>query len=114
MRGNRFIQFSHAGRVSLDSIGYDIAGFGDGLVGLDHHDGRFERGVGMDGVPLDAITDKIVIMRPLVIIDSVQMGLEAAAEPPGAVVVLGAVVIETVVIVLVLGAEGHAVMALPL
>lgn len=67
----------------------------------------------VNGVPLDAVADEVVVMGALVVVNAIQVGLEAALKPPGPVVMLGAVVIEAVVVVVVVGTEGLAVVTLP-
>ena len=80
---------------------------------FNHHHDFFEGGVRVDRVPLDAVSDEIVVVRPLVVINAIKVGLETTLEPPGAVVVVGAVVIETIVIVTVFCAKHHRVVAVP-
>ena len=53
----------------------------------------------MDRVPLDSVADEVVLVRSVLVVDAVEVGLEAAVEPPSAAVVLSAVVIETSVVV---------------
>ena len=67
----------------------------------------------MYAVPLYAITYKVAIVLPLVVVLAVQVRFKAALEPPGTPVVLGAVVVETLVIVAIIGAEGLVVMVAP-
>ena len=67
----------------------------------------------MECVPLDAIADEVIPVCTAVIVDAVQVRLETTVEPPRTVVMLGAVVIETLVVVVVMGAERLAVMRDP-
>jgi len=53
----------------------------------------------MDAVPLDSVAHEVVAVLSALVVDSVEMRLEAAAEPPGAAVVRRAVVVETGVVV---------------
>ena len=53
----------------------------------------------MDRVPLDSVADEVVVVRSVLVVDAVEMRLEAAAEPPRPAVVLRTVVIETGVVV---------------
>ena len=69
--------------------------------------------MGMKCVPLDAITDEVIPVCTAVVVDAIEVRLEATVEPPGPVVVLGTVVIETLVIVVVLGAEWLVVVGDP-
>lgn len=67
----------------------------------------------MNGIPLDAISHKIIAVSPLVVIFAVQMGLKTALKPPSALVMFGAVVIETSVVVSVKCAEWLPVVVFP-
>ena len=53
----------------------------------------------VDRVPLDSVADEVVAVRSVLVVDTVEVRLEAAAEPPRPAVVLRAVVIETGVVV---------------
>lgn len=59
----------------------------------------------MDRVPLDSVADEVVVVRSVLVVDAVEMRLEAAAEPPRPAIVLRTVVIETGVVVAVVSAE---------
>ena len=67
----------------------------------------------MERVPLDAIADEVIPMCTAVVVDSVQVRLETTVEPPRTVVVLGAVVVEALVVVVVMRAERLAVVRDP-
>ena len=83
-----------AGVDSLDAVVEQTVG-----VATDHHERAAQRRVRVNGVPLDAVADEVVAVRSTLVVDAVEMGLEAAGEPPGASVVTRAVVIETRVVV---------------
>ena len=72
--------------------------------GSNHHADGLERGVHVDGVPLNAVALEVVLVEALVVVLAVQVAVEAVVEPPGAVEVLGAAVVEAAVVVAVFGA----------
>lgn len=67
----------------------------------------------MKGIPANAISYKIVLVVLFTHIFSVQMTRETTSKPPGAMIMLGAVVIETGVVIPVMRAEGLSVVTLP-
>lgn len=67
----------------------------------------------VDGVPLDSVTHKEVVVRALDVIDAVKVTLKALREPPATPVVLSAAVVEATVVVTILGRELVTVVVVP-
>ena len=61
----------------------------------------------MDRVPLNSVADEVVVVRSALVVDAVEMRLEAAAEPPRPAVVLRAVVVVTVIVVAATASSSH-------
>lgn len=67
----------------------------------------------VNGVPLDSVANKEVVVRALDVVDAVKVTLEALREPPAAPVVLSAAVVEATVVVAILGRELVTVVVVP-
>ena len=81
---------------------------------LDHHLRSLQRRILMHAVPLDAVPLEVVVVETLVVVLAVQVAVEAAVEPPGAVIVVSAAIVEATVVVSIFGAERHAVVVFPM
>ena len=100
----------------MSTFSYSIGGLSilrELPVRFDHHGHKLQRRVQVNGVPLDPIAHKVVAVRPFMVVDAIQVRLEATLEPPGSVVVFSAVVVEALIVILVVGAEQLAVVTLP-